>query len=115
MGQRIGRALQRHDPLDGLRKRLYDANSKKGDKWIYEILHIIRGLSTQPCKAIGQSPFFLIYGSEAILPANVMWQFPRLEMYQEGEADEARQLELDSTEEGRCNALVQSAHYLQGV
>ena len=36
-------------------------------------------------------------------------------MYDEGEADEARQLELDSVEEARCNALVQSARYLQGI
>jgi hypothetical protein len=36
-------------------------------------------------------------------------------MYKEGEADEAPQLELDSVEEARCSALVQSARYLQGI
>jgi hypothetical protein len=35
-----------------------------------------------------------------------MWESPRLEMYEKGEVDEARQLELDSTEEVRCNALI---------
>ena len=40
---------------------------------------------------------------------------PRVEAYQEGEADEARQLELDSVEEARINTLTQSARYLQGV
>jgi hypothetical protein len=44
-----------------------------------------------------------------------MWESPRLEMYEEGKADEARQLELDSEEEIRCNALIQSTRYLQGV
>jgi hypothetical protein len=73
------------------------------------------GLRTQPSKATGQTPFFLIYGSEAILLADIMWKSPRFEMYNEGEADEARQLELDSVEEARCTALVQSARYLQGV
>ena len=52
-----------------------------------------------------QSPFFLTYGSEAILPADIMWKSPRVEAYQEGEADEARQLELDSVKEARINAL----------
>jgi len=33
-----------------------------------------------------------------------MWKSPRIETYQEGEADKARQVELDSTEEIRCNA-----------
>ena len=101
--------------LDGLKKRLYDANTKKGGKWIQELPHVVWGLRTQPSKATGQSPFFLTYGSEAILPADIMWRSPRVEAYQEGEADEARQLELDSVEEARVNALTQSARYLQGV
>jgi hypothetical protein len=36
-------------------------------------------------------------------------------MYEEGEADDARHLELDSAEEVRCNVLLQSAYHLQGV
>ena len=44
-----------------------------------------------------------------------MWRSPRVEAYKEREADEARQLELDSVEEARVNALTQSARYLQGV
>jgi hypothetical protein len=66
-------------------------------------------------KPQGRLHFFLVYGSEAILPADIMWKSPRVEMYNEGEADEARQLELDSIEEARCTALVQSAQYLQGI
>jgi len=101
--------------LDGLKKRLYDANSKKGGKWIQELTHVVWGLRTQPSKATGESPFFLTYGSEAILPADIMWKSPRVKAYQEGEADEAWQLELDPVEEVRINALTQSARYLQGV
>ena len=44
-----------------------------------------------------------------------MWRSPRVEAYQEGEADEAQLIELDSVEEARVNALTQSARYLQGV
>jgi hypothetical protein len=98
--------------IDGLKKRLYDENSKKGGKWIHELPHVVWGLRTQPSKATRQTPFFLVYGSEA---ANIMWKFPRVEMYNKGEADEARQLELDSVKEARCTALVQSAQYLQGI
>jgi hypothetical protein len=101
--------------LDGLKKRLYDKNSKKSGKWINEISSLVWGLRTQPNQATGQSPFFLVYGSEAILPANMMWKTPRLEMFEEGEADIARHLELDSAKEIRYNVLFQSARYLQGV
>jgi hypothetical protein len=73
------------------------------------------GLRTQPSKARGQSPFFLVYESEAILPADVMWKSPWLEIFEEGKADTARHLKLDSAEEIRCNASLQSARYLQRV
>jgi hypothetical protein len=92
--------------LDGLKQRLYEENSKKGRKWINKISSVIWGLRTQPSKATGQSPFFLIYGSEAILSADVMWKSPRLEMYEESEADSARKLKLDSAEETRRNVLL---------
>jgi len=45
--------------LDGLKKRIYDANSKMDGKWIQELSHVVWGLRTQPSKATGQSPFFL--------------------------------------------------------
>jgi hypothetical protein len=91
--------------IDGLKKRLNDANTKKGSKWIQEFPHVVWGLRTQPSKATRQSPFFLTYGSEAILPADIMWKSLRVEAYQEVEADKARQLELDSVEEAKINAL----------
>jgi hypothetical protein len=62
--------------LDGLKKRLYDKNNKKGSRWIDEISSVVWGLRTQPSKATGQSPFFLVYGFEAILPADMMWKSP---------------------------------------
>ena len=46
---------------------------------------------------------------------DIMWKSPRVEAYQDGEADKARQLELGSVEEAKINALTQSARYLQGV
>jgi hypothetical protein len=99
--------------LDGLKKRLYDENSKKCSKWIDEISSVIWGLHAQPSKATGQSPFFLVYRFEAILPANMMWKAPRLETFEEGKFDIARHLELNSADEIRCNVLLQSARYLQ--
>ena len=39
--------------LEGLKKRLYEANSKKGGKWISELPHVIWGLRIQPCKSTG--------------------------------------------------------------
>ena len=64
---------------------------------------------------MGYSPFFLVYGSKAILPSDLIWNSPRVEQYNEGEADETRRLEIDNTEEVKLNTLFQSARYMQGL
>jgi hypothetical protein len=58
--------------LDALKKRLHDAANTKGGKWIKELPNALLGLRIQPTKPTGQSPYFLVYGSEAILPADIM-------------------------------------------
>ena len=73
--------------IDGLKKRIFDSTNKKGGKWLAKLPMVIWGLHTQPSNATGQTPFFLVYGSEAILPADIMWKSPQLEMYDSTEAD----------------------------
>jgi hypothetical protein len=84
-------------------------------KWIKELLNALRGLRTQPTKPTGQSPYFLVYGSEAILPADVMWDSPAVDQYDEGICEDIRRVDIDGLEEARCAALVQSARYLEGI
>jgi hypothetical protein len=76
--------------LDALKKRLHDAANSKGGKWIKELPNALWGLRTQPSKPTGQSPDFLVYGSEAILPADVMWDSPAVEKYDEGISEDSR-------------------------
>jgi hypothetical protein len=64
---------------------------------------------------MGQSPYFLVYGSEAILPADVMWESPVVEQYDEGISEDSRRVDIDGLEEACCAALVQSARYLEGI
>lgn len=44
-----------------------------------------------------------------------MWQSPSVEHYDEELAIETRRTDIDSLEETRCAALVQSARYLDGL
>ena len=101
--------------LDALKKRLHDAANNKGGRWLKELQHVVWGLRTQPCKPTGQTPYFLVYGSEAILPADIMWNSPTVEHYDEEAAEEVRRLDIDSLEEARSTALIQSARYLEGL
>jgi hypothetical protein len=101
--------------LDALKKRLHDATNTKGGKWIKELPNALWGLRTQPPKPTGQSPYFLVYGSEAILPADVMWDSQAVEQYDEGISEDRRRVDIDGLEEARCAALVQSAMCLEGI
>jgi hypothetical protein len=101
--------------LDTLKKRLHDAANAKGGKWIKELPNALWGLRTQLSKPTGQSPYFLVYGSEAILPADVMWNSPAVEQYDEGISEDSRRVDIDGLEEACCAALVQSARYLEGI
>jgi hypothetical protein len=101
--------------LDALKKRLHDAANTKGGKWIKELPNALWGLRTQPSKSTGQSPYFLVYGSEAILPVDVMWESPAVEQYDEGISEDSRRVDINGLEEARCATLVQSARYLEGI
>jgi hypothetical protein len=76
--------------LDALKKRLHDAANTKGGKWIKELPNALWRLRTQPSKPTGQSPYFLVYGSEAILPTDVMWDSSAVEQYDEGISEDSR-------------------------
>jgi hypothetical protein len=64
---------------------------------------------------MGQSPYFLVYGSEAILPAYVMWDSLAVEQYNEGISEDSKRVDIVGLEEACCAALVQSARYLEGI
>jgi hypothetical protein len=100
--------------LNALKKRLHDAANTKGGKWIKELPNALWGLHTQPAKPTGQS-YFLVYGSEAILPDDVMWDLPAVEQYDEAISEDSRRVDNDGLEEARCAAIVQSARYLEGI
>jgi hypothetical protein len=100
--------------LDALKKRLHDAANTKRGKWVKELPNALWGLRTQPTKPMGQSPYFLVYGSEAILPDDVMWDSPAVEQYDESISEDGKRVDIDGLKEARCAALVQSARVPRG-
>ena len=68
-----------------------------------------------PNRSTGFTPFFLVYGSEAVIPIDVEYDSPRVAMYTEAEAREAREDDVDLLEEARLLALSRSAIYQQGL
>jgi hypothetical protein len=57
--------------LQALKDRIYDDAFNYAIRWLAELPHVIWGLRTQVSSTTGFSPFFLVYGSEAVLPTGV--------------------------------------------
>jgi hypothetical protein len=63
--------------LQGLNPRIYNDLNKFGKRWIKELPSVVWSLRMTPSWATGFSPFFLVYGAEAILPADLEYGSPR--------------------------------------
>ena len=57
----------------------------------------------------------MVFGSEAVLLANVTFRAPRVENYNEENSDQARLIELDSLEEECLVTYVRTTKYLDGL
>jgi hypothetical protein len=99
--------------LQALKDRIYDDASNYATRWLAELPHVIWGLRTQVRSATGFSPFFLVYGSEAVLPTDVAFRAPRIQFYEEGEAGQTHRIDLDSLKEQRLAAVLRQDHHDQ--
>jgi hypothetical protein len=91
----------------------YDDASNYATRWLAELPHVIWGIRTQVNSTTGFSPFFLVYGSEAILPTDVTFGASRIQFYEEGLAEQTRRIDLDSLEEQRLNDVMRQARHGQ--
>jgi hypothetical protein len=100
--------------LEALRKKVFNNNEKFAGKWIRELPYVVWSLRTQPSRALhGNIPFFMVYGSEAVLPADLRFGAPRLVFESIAEAEATRLEDIDVLEEERLNTVIQSVRYQQ--
>jgi hypothetical protein len=97
--------------LQGLKPRIFDKLNKHSKKWAAKLPSVLWSLRTTSIRATGFTPFFLVYGSEAMLPTDVEYGSPRLKAYNEKSNDATREDTLDQLEEARDVALLHSARY----
>jgi ribonuclease HI len=67
--------------LQGLKPRIYNGLNKFDKRWMKELPSVVWILRTTPSRATGFSPFFLVYGAEAILPTDLEYDSPRTKAY----------------------------------
>ena len=101
--------------LQVLKLRIFNRLNRFGKRWLTELPSVIWSLRTTPSRGTGFTPFFLVYGSEAILPTDLEYGFPRLKTYSEQSNQIAREDALDQVDEARDVALLHSARYQQAM
>jgi hypothetical protein len=101
--------------LSGIKPRLIEPLERAPGCWLDELPAVIWSLRTTPNRSTGYTPFFLVYGAEAVLPTDLLHDSPRVVQYTEAEVKEARENDVDLLEEARLLALSRSAVYQQNL
>nr|XP_009392083.1 PREDICTED: uncharacterized protein K02A2.6-like [Musa acuminata subsp. malaccensis] len=97
--------------LDRLKRRVSAARSA----WVDELPSILWSLRTTPKTATGESPYSLSYGTEVILPPEVVFPTPRTEKYDETTSAQGIRAGLDLLEERRAVAHLRDLSYKRVV
>src|SRR4051812_28921206 len=95
----------------GLKKRLLAPLEQAAGNWLEELPAVLWSLQTTPNTATQYTPFFMVYGAEAVLPHDLKFGAPRVTRYEEEEAEEALQDDKHTADEERDIALAKSEGY----
>jgi hypothetical protein len=101
--------------LDALKKRLYKENDKHPRRWLKELPAVVWALRTYPSRNIGVSPYFMVFGSKDVLPADIAFRSPRVENHDEVKSEETRELEINYMKEQCLDTCGRMAKYLEGL
>jgi hypothetical protein len=101
--------------LQGLKPRIYNNLNKFGKWWMKELPSVVWSLRTTPSWATGFSPFFLVYGVEAILPTDLECCSLRTKAYNDRSNQISQEDSLDQLEEAQDVALLHSVRYQQSL
>jgi hypothetical protein len=86
---------------------------KFAGRWVEELPAVLWSLRTTPNRSTGLTPFFLTYGSEAVLPSDLNYGAPRVKAFDLEMAAVAQRDAMAVLEEARLATLHRSAPYQQ--
>ncbi|XP_073295894.1 uncharacterized protein [Primulina huaijiensis] len=96
--------------VQALKARLHG----KGKDWVEELPSILWAYRTTPRSSTQETPYSLVYGSEAVLPVEIGQSSIRIESYPSNN-DQSRSIELDLEEEKRDRAAIRMEAYRSRV
>ena len=94
--------------MSGLKKRLDNAKGR----WVEELPHVLWAYRTTPRRSIGETPFLMSYGAEAVILIETGFPTLRTQSFNPSNNNELLERSLDLIEERRESAMVQLAYYL---
>jgi hypothetical protein len=97
--------------LKGIKTLSYDGLKKHVKKWIDELPCTLWGNRTSPSQATGETPFFMVYGAEAVLPPEVTMGSLRVKTYDEAMQDQLWHEDIDLVDERRWQSAIKNACY----
>ena len=101
--------------LQGLKPRIFNRLNKFGGRWVIELPVVLWSLSATPSWATGYMPFFMVYGSKALLPTDLDYGAPRVRAYNEQGAKASIEDAMDQLDKAHNIALLRSAKYQQAL
>jgi hypothetical protein len=101
--------------LQGLKLRIFKRLDKFRARWVAELPFVLWSLGTTPSRATGFTPFFMVHGSEAVLPTDIDYGSPRVRAYTKEGNQVALEDAVDQLDEACDVALLRSAKYQQAL
>ncbi|XP_065039389.1 uncharacterized protein LOC135673917 [Musa acuminata AAA Group] len=97
--------------LEGLRRRIMGAHGA----WVEELPSVLWAMRTTPKTDSGESPFSLAFGTEVVLPPEVVFPTLRTLGYKQVDSEEGLRAHLDLLEERRARAHLRALAYKKAV
>src|SRR3954468_7736781 len=99
--------------LQGIKPHLEAPLHRAAGAWEEELPSVLWSLRTTPNRSTRYTPYFMVYGSEVVIPADIEFDSPPFALYTEAEAKEAREDGVDLKDEACLLALSSSTIYQQ--
>ena len=101
--------------MQGIKTRVFDQLLKRSGAWVQELPSVLWAVRTTASRATGETPFFLVFGAEAMLPPELKIRSTRVDTYNDSNQEQLRADDINLLEEKRNQALIRSAVYQQAL
>jgi transposase InsO family protein len=101
--------------LQGFKPRIFKRLDKFRARWVAELPSVLWSLCTMPRWATGFTPFFMVHGSDAVLPTDIDYGSPQVRAYTEEGNQVVLEDTIDQLDEAHDVALLRSAKYHQAL